>query len=127
MWSERRSMETFNPPSSRLRFSSLVPNRASRFGVISSCLFIDKLGFVLPKGEMRRTARVPRYRDHSCWLSRAEELRNVVHVRGTHPSGVEYPRFASKSINGLSIVHCPCGHSVNGKFPPCEWSISDIY
>ena len=63
---------------------------------------------------MRETARVPRYRDHSCWLSRAEELRNVVHVRGAHPSGVEYPRSASKSINGVSIVHCPSGHALDG-------------
>jgi len=76
---------------------------------------------------MRETARVPRYRDHSCWLSRAEELRNVVHVRGAHPSGVEYLRFAAKSINGVSIVHCPCGHPVNGRFPNFECSISDSY
>jgi hypothetical protein len=38
--SDFRSMETFSPSSSKCRFSSLVPNRVSRLGLISIFFFI---------------------------------------------------------------------------------------
>src|SRR6185312_7468996 len=68
------------------------------------CLFIEGWNSSSGKDrDARKIAGIFRFHDHRyVRVSRAERRRNVVHERGAHPSGVEYPRCAAKSINRMS-------------------------
>src|SRR3989440_11693364 len=97
------SIATLSPSSMMRRFSSRVPNSASRFGVISRFFFIEYLSFSSQDGQdctlRQPQVRTPAHNYIHVKIYNAGVLRDGYKQCGEYPMRVEYLRFLPKSMN----------------------------